>query len=144
MAQVVGNVLNVRLLLEHPENPGGLLIHRPPASPAFYTHHELGKWAYTAGISVFIPHPVFKSLRIHQCCKVDLAFYYLPLWLQFTRCKFKCRHFTVSRPRVSVLPGFLPGSLVSFHLSETWQYSVGWLVVLNWTLSWMSKLFSTT
>lgn len=50
MAQAVVNALNVRLLLEHPENPGGLLIHRPPASTAFYTHHEPDKWAYTPGV----------------------------------------------------------------------------------------------
>lgn len=63
MAQAVVKPLNVRLLLEHQESPGGLLIHRPPASTAFYTHHEPDKWAYTAGIWVFIPHTVFKSLR---------------------------------------------------------------------------------
>lgn len=50
MAQAVVNALNVRLLLEHPENPGGLLIHRPPASTAFYTHHEPDKRAYTPGV----------------------------------------------------------------------------------------------
>lgn len=50
MAQVVVNTLNVRLLLEHPENPGELLIHRPPASTAFYTHHEPDKCTYTTGI----------------------------------------------------------------------------------------------